>query len=194
MKRRTFFSWTFVSWVVQLVRPQWTWAGGLPSAAEQAGLDARLLRAVAGAVLPAGLGDAGLTTATNNLTAWVAGYKAGAEMSAAYGATQLQVVPPDPSARYPEQLADLERRAQQRGGTFAALDLAAQRALIAEAMTAATADTLPRRPNGRHVAADVMSHFYFISGDGQDFVYNASIRRETCRGLSSSGDRPAPLA
>lgn len=193
MKRRTFFTWTFVSWVVQLVRPQWTWAGAVPSAAEQAAIDARLLRAVAGAVLPAGLGDNGLAAATNGFTAWVAGYRAGAEMSAGYGFTQLQVVAPDPSTRYPEQLADLERRAQQRGGAFAALDLTAQRAIISDAMTAGAVDALPRRPNGRHVAADLMSHFFFISGEGQDFVYNASIRRETCRGLSSSGDRPAPL-
>ena len=73
------------------------------------------LRAVTGAILPAGLGDAGLGAAMNNFTTWVAGYKAGAEMSAGYGLTQVQVVPPNPSSRYHEQLADLEQRAQKRG-------------------------------------------------------------------------------
>ena len=193
MKRRTFFSWTFLSWVVQLVRPQWSWAASLPAAVEQPVVDPRVLRAVTGAILPAGLGDAGLGAAMTNFTTWVAGYKAGAEMSAGYGLTQVQVVPPDPSSRYPEQLADLEQRAQKRGRSFVALDVSAQRAVIAEALTAAAVETLPRRPNGRHIAADLMSHFYFISGEGQDFVYNASIRRETCRGLPSSGARPAPL-
>jgi hypothetical protein len=193
MKRRTFFSWAFVSWVVQLVKPQWSWAGSPPSIAEQPVLDPRMLRAIAGAVLPASVGDAGLTGATNAFRTWIMGYQAGAEMSAGYGLTQIQVVPPDPSGQYAEQLADLERRARQRGRSFVALDVAAQRTIIAEALTAAAVETLPRRPNGRHLAADLMSHFYFVSSDGQDFVYNASIRRATCRGLSSSGARPAPL-
>ena len=193
MKRRTFFTWTFVSWVVHLVRPGWSWASDAAALAEQPAVDPRILRALTAAVLPPSLGDQGLTAAAEAFATWVAGYKAGAEMSAGYGMTQIQVVPPDPSSRYAEQLADLERRAQQRGGSFVALHLAAQRALVAEAVTAAAVETLPRRPNGRHVAADLMSHFYFVSVEGQDFLYNAAIRRETCRGLSSSGARPAPL-
>jgi hypothetical protein len=35
--------------------------------------------------------------------------------------------------------------------------------------------------------------FFYTSSAGEDFLYNAAIRREDCRGLANSGKRPAPL-
>jgi hypothetical protein len=193
MKRRALLTWTFLSWVAHLVRPQWVWGsvGVLP--ASQAATDPTLLRAVAAVVLPSGLGADGLAAAVERFTVWGREYRAGAEMSAGYGVTQIRVLPPDPTASYAAQLENLERLAKERGPSFAALDAGTQRAILQSAFTAAAVDALPRRPDGRHIAADLMSHFYFVSSEGQDWLYNASIRRETCRGLSSSGERPAPL-
>src|SRR5687768_8717766 len=193
MKRRALFTWTFVSWVVHLVRPQWAWGSHSLPTASQPATDLALLRALARAVLPSGLGTDGLNAAVERFTAWAREYKAGAEMSAGYGVTQIRVLPSDPSASYPEQLADLQRRAQERGQSFAEVDANTQRAIVQAALAGAAVETLPRRPDGRHIAADLMSHFYIVSSEGQDWLYNASIRRDTCRGLSSSGDRPAPL-
>lgn len=192
MKRRALFTWTFLSWVAHLVRPQWVWGWhGAPPAPQPA--TNRSLRAMAAVVLPSGLGADGLAAAVERFTVWGREYKAGAEMSAGYGVTQIRVLPPDPSASYPAQLEDLERRAKERGQTFAELDAGTQRAILQAALAEAAVEALPRRPDGRHIAADLMSHFYFVSSEGQDWLYNASIRRETCRGLSSSGERPAPL-
>lgn len=189
MQRRTFFKWTFFSWVGQLLLP--TWANG--QNVTPAETDAATLRALAGVVLPAALGDTGITAATARFRTWVREYKAGAEMSAGYGFTQIQNLPDDPSASYPQQLQDLERAARVRGRSFAALTATDQQAIVDAALTAARVDALPRRPNGKHVAADLMSHFFFVSSEGQDWLYNASIRRETCRGLGSSGERPSRI-
>jgi hypothetical protein len=193
MKRRALFTWTFVSWVVHLVRPQWAWGSPGAVGAFQPAADQASLRALAGVVLPSGLGADGLDAAVERFTAWGREYKAGAEMSAGYGLTEIRVVPPDPSANYPGQLQDLQRRAKTHGGSFAVLDAATRRAIVQASLAEAAVDALPRRPDGRHIAADLMSHFYFVSSEGQDWLYNASIRRETCRGLASSGNRPAPL-
>ena len=193
MKRRTFFQWTFLSWVIHFVYPRWGWADPAAVPAAQTTTDSRVLRSVAGVVLPSALSAEEIDAATQRFITWAREYKAGAEMSAGYGVTQLQVVAPDPSTRYPEQLAALEQSARVRGASFAELDLVGRRALVEAALADAAVDALPRRPDGRHVAADLMSHFYFVSSEGQDWLYNASIRRGTCRGLSSSGARPTPL-
>jgi hypothetical protein len=60
-------------------------------------------------------------------------------------------------------------------------------------LLAAGATAIPRRPNGKHVAADLMAYFY-NSSDGIDFCYNAAINIKDCRGLESSIKRPAPLS
>jgi hypothetical protein len=52
---------------------------------------------------------------------------------------------------------------------------------------------LPRTPDGRHVAADLMA-FYFRSSDGNDLCYRAAIGRDQCRGLKGSDNPPAMLA
>ena len=53
-------------------------------------------------------------------------------------------------------------------------------------------DRIPQRPNGKHVAADLLSFFYG-SSEGEDFLYGVAIRRDDCRGLADSAQRPARL-
>lgn len=189
MLRRTFFKWTASSAVPHLL-PRWLFAQAPAAPAAEAST----LRALAAVVLPSSLGERRLDEAVGQFTRWVREYRAGAEMSAGYGITRIQVLPPDPSAHHAGQLRDLEAAAADRGGSFASLPAAARREVVEAALTAAGAVAIPRRPDGRHVATDLMSHFFFIAGDGQDWLYNAAIRRETCRGLGSSAERPAPLA
>jgi hypothetical protein len=57
----------------------------------------------------------------------------------------------------------------------------------------AKVERIPSRPNGQHVASDMLAYFYNSSA-GEDFLYGAAIRRDDCRGLSDSGKRPAALA
>jgi len=189
MLRRTFFKW-IGSAALPFALPEWVRA--------QAGLftDQRktTLAALAGAVLPGSLGARGIESASRQFTQWVDGYKAGTEMSAGYGITRLQVVPADPSSQYGAQLDQLESAARAKGAaSFSTLDVAARRAIVQSAIEAANVDGIPRRPNGKHVAADLMGFFFFISSDGHDFLHNAAIQRDKCRGLASSGDRPAAV-
>jgi len=69
---------------------------------------------------------------------------------------------------------------------------AAQRTVVEAALGEANVDRIPPRPDGKHVASDLLS-FFFYGSDGQDFLYGAAIRRDRCRGLGNSGERPAPL-
>jgi hypothetical protein len=187
MKRRAFFRW-LASSVLPFIVPRWLFAQSNAINAEAAAT----LRALGGVVLPASLGSAGLDAATTQFTAWIRDYKAGAEMSMGYGFPRAQAVGPDPSARYVEQLRAIEAAAAAKGASFARLDAAAQRAIVEGALGQANIDRIPQRPDGKHVASDLMS-FFFFGSDGQDFLYGAAIRRDRCRGLGNSGERPAPL-
>jgi hypothetical protein len=189
MERRTFFKWVWSS-AIPFVLPRWARAQRGPFT----GQSASTLRDVADAVLPQALGPHGSDGAVTEFTQWLRSYKAGAEMSAGYGFTRIQVVPPDPSTHYVEQLDQLEATARSsRSVSFGRLDLAARREIVQAALAASHVDAIPRRPNGQHVAADLLGFFYFISSDGHDFLYNAAIKRDECRGLASSGQRPASL-
>lgn len=107
---------------------------------------------------------------------WIREYKPGAEVSSGYGHPREQVTAANPSAHYAEQLQLLGSPI-----TRAAVELAL-----------AQFDRVPPRPNGRHIAADLLAYFY-SSSDGEDFLYGVAIKRDDCRGLASSGDRPSRL-
>jgi len=187
MQRRSFFKWIGSS-VLTFIVPRWAFAQAGAITTEGAGT----LRALSGVALPASLGGAGLDTATTQFTTWIRNYKAGAEMSTGYGFPRVQAVGPDPSARYAEQLRAIEAAAAAKGAPFAKLDAAAQRAVVEAALDQANVDGIPPRPDGKHVVSDLLS-FFFYGSDGQDFLYGAAIRRDRCRGLGNSGERPAPL-
>jgi hypothetical protein len=51
---------------------------------------------------------------------------------------------------------------------------------------------LPRNPDGRHIAADLMA-FYFRGSDANDLCYRAAIGRDRCRSLAGSDHAPPEL-
>ena len=67
-----------------------------------------------------------------------------------------------------------------------------RRALLDEAFKAAEVRNLPSRPDGRHVVADLMTH-YFRSSGANDLCYNARIGRNTYRAIRVTTVRPEPL-
>ena len=189
MQRRTFFKW-IGSTAIPFVLPRWARAQRGPFT----GQSALVLRDMAGAILPASLGVQGIDGVVAAFTEWLRGYKAGAEMSSGYGFTRIRVVPPDPSLHYVDQLNQLDAAARsRRGAPFAKLDVAGKREIVQAALASSNVKAMPRRPDGKHVAADLMGFFFFISSNGHDFLYNAAIKRDECRGLASSGQRPAPV-
>lgn len=152
--------------------------------------DEARIRAVADVVLPGEIGAEGRATAVSSFLRWLREYRAGADTDHGYGFTRLRRTGTSPAARYPAQLDALDLGAGARG--FAALASNERRALIEEAIAAAKIERLPTRPDGGHVATDLMA-FYFNSDEAHDLAYRAAIGRDACRSLEGSENRPAPL-
>jgi hypothetical protein len=138
------------------------------------------MRELAAVVLPASLGTAGTDRVADQFLQWIRDYREGVNMASGYGHPRTQIVPPNPSKNYAAQLRELG---------LAKLDAAARRGTVEAALTAAKIERIPARPDGRHVAADLLA-FYFGSSAGEDLLYDAAIRRDACRGLENSGERP----
>ena len=168
----------FVHWLSTL--PLWSCLGSAlsPRAVRFRRLKLATLREVAGVVLPSALGEARTDAIATQFVAWFSAYKPGAEMSSGYGFPRVQSLPGNPAAQYAAQLRELAPKLA-----------AGKREAIAAALEAARVDRIPQRPNGKHVASDLMSYFY-TSSDGEDFLYGVAIKRDDCRGLADSADRP----
>jgi len=161
-----------------------------------------MLEALADVVLPGELGPAGRREVVDGFEGWLRGYREGAEREHGYGGTPLPgsdraarppvtrpaLTPPSPMRRYPSQLAALDREAGGRG-RFAALPADARRAIVERAIVAAQVERLPPRPDGRHVAVDLMAYFFW-SSRANDLCYRADIGRDDCRGLPGSDQAP----
>ena len=141
--------------------------------------DKSRLRGLAEVVLPGELGPTGREKVVAAFLKWIQDYRAGADGEHGYGFPRLRRTPPSPASKYATQLAALELHSDVRTGIEAAL-------------TGAKIDRLPARPDGGHVATDLMA-FYFNSSEANDLAYRAAIGRDTCRGLAGSDARPAPL-
>jgi hypothetical protein len=191
MRRRSFFKWMF-SAVTPLLIPPWVRGRSRAIADEIPADEVAALHELAGVVLPTSLGRTGTDAAADQFAKWVRDYKPGADTDHGYGRTRIQGLPPNPSGHYVEQLQQLDAASAARGAPFAKLDPRAQREIVEAALREAKVDRIPPRPNGQHIASDLMSHFFHSSG-GEDFLYAAAIQGDDCRGLPSSGARPAPL-
>jgi hypothetical protein len=141
------------------------------------------LRELAAVVLPAELGRSGVDRIADQFEHWVRDYRPGASMENGYGFPRLRSKPPSPASTY---LAQLEALSEP----LAQADRAAKRNAIESALDHAGMKDLPRQPDGRHIATDLMS-FYFHGSDANDLCYRAAIRRDSCRGLKGS-DSPPP--
>lgn len=138
------------------------------------------LRALADIVLPSELGAAGRARVVEQFLRWLRDYRADAEADHGYGFTRLRRTGPSPASKYPAQLTALDGQRDRR-------------LAIESAIAAANIERLPARPNGGHVATDLMA-FYFNSADANDLAYGVMVGRDACRGLDGSQNRPAPLA
>lgn len=161
-------------------------------AALAAGDEARI-RAIADVVLPGEIGAAGRAAVAAGFFTWLREYRGGADTDHGYGFTRLRRTPPSPAAKYPAQLDALDARAKAGGRAFADLTAAERRVLLEESIAAAKIERLPGRPDGGHIATDLMA-FFFNSAEARDLAYRAKIGADTCRGLEGSDSRPEPLA
>lgn len=152
-----------------------------------------VLRDVAATVLPSAIGAKGQDQAVDNFLLWIRDYQEGVPLSHGYGEPRLVRSGPSPAPGYAKQIAALQQAARERGGRFGVLPLEARRALLDEAFKAADVRNLPGRPDGKHVVADLMAH-YFRSSAANDLCYNARIGRNTNRAIQVTTVRPRPIA
>jgi hypothetical protein len=150
------------------------------------------LHEIAPTVIPVSLGAAQVRDTADKFVAWTRGYREGVPLEHGYGHPRLRRSPPSPVPLYISQLAALDASARAKGGSWRALDLEARRTLLDESITKANVRTLPARPMGQHVAADLMA-FYFRSTEANDACYRASIQREVCRPIAITTRKPASL-
>lgn len=153
--------------------------------------DERRLIPIADVVLPSEIGADGRVRIVKSFIRWLQEYRAGADMDHGYGFTRLRRTSSSPVAKYGPHFAALDQRAGAQG--FAALSIDARRVILEEAIAAARIDRLPGRPDGGHIATDLMS-FYFNSPEAQDLAYRAAIGRDSCRGLDGSQERPKGIS
>jgi hypothetical protein len=142
--------------------------------------DESRLRALADVVLPSELGDRGRARVVAEFLAWLRDYRGGVDTDHGYGFPRLRRTAPSPAGKYSAQLTALAARDGD------------QRPAIEAAITDARIERLPARPDGGHIATDLMA-FYFNSVEANDLAYRAAIGRDTCRGLPGSENRPASL-
>ncbi len=141
-------------------------------------VDEGRLRVLADVVLPGELGVEGRARVVTGFVAWLREYRPGADMEHGYGFPRLRRSPPSPGSNYAAQLAALDAQSGDR------------RAAVEAAIRAAKIERLPARPDGGHVATDLMA-FYFNGSEANDLAYRAAIGRDDCRGLDGSENRPA---
>ena len=144
-----------------------------------------VLRALASVVLPSALGPDGLEKSSAAFERWVREYRPGAETEHGYGITRIRYQAPSPAPAYLSQLKEL-REVLLHGGS------AEKAGRIRVILTDAGIAELPRVPEGKHIAADLMA-FFFRGSDANDLCYRAAIGRDRCRGLADSQHAPAPL-
>jgi hypothetical protein len=147
------------------------------------------LLALAAAVLPSELGEAGIAQAADAFQQWLKDYRPGAELDQGYGDPRLAQAADSPASRYRAQLDDLRQRC---GARLAAVPLPERRRVIAQALEDAKLRSLPLIPDGGHVATDLMAH-YFNGADANDRMHGRYIGRFACRGLPGSELRPPAL-
>jgi hypothetical protein len=181
VRRRTVLSWAAsLAGALRLSSVRvWAQAANFPANQDDT------LRALAAVVLPAELGSAGIDRTAEAFVRWVRGYRADAEMDHGYGVTRLRAKGSSPAPGYLLQLEALR-------GALVSGDMDSKRRAVTAALEQAKITDLPRTPDGRHVAADLMA-FYFRSSDANDLCYRAAIGRDLCRGLDGSEQAPAPL-
>ena len=168
-------------------------AGSVIATDAAAPFDDALLDALGAAVLPSELGEQGRAAALRRFSAWITGYVPGAELNHPYPAAPVTHLPASPLPAWQQQLRELDAaaRAQSPGG-FAALDLPARQALIAQWLAGIKGPDLPPPIDAPHVALGLMTHF-FQSPQGTDLCYRAAIGKAMCRPLDDVHIAPRAL-
>lgn len=162
-------------------RPWQAWAQTVTFPGEHAST----LETLALITLPQSLGRDAAIAEAKRFEKWVQDYRPGADTDHGYGHTRVVPLPSSPAPLYLEQLQALKPE-------LISGDRERARAAVVASLEKAGIKDLAPYGHGRHVAADLMSH-YFLSDGANDLCYEAAIQRHECRGLKNSELAPPPL-
>ena len=165
-----------------------------PQESEQQGVDRAVLEALAMLVLPRiALGDAGIKRVTGEFLDWLDAFDPATELNHPYYSAEIDYGPPDPAPLWGAQLRALDIEAQNRFDSgFSQIGQDQQRFILERQLPQNTPEVLPHTGNARHVAVGLIAYFY-ATAESNDLCLQAKVGRQTCRGLATSPDKPAPL-
>ncbi len=165
-----------------------------PLDSEKPGLDRAVLEALARIVLPrTALGDAGVLRVTGDFLDWLQGFAPVTERDHPYYSSEINYGPPDPAPLWGAQLDALNIEAQQRFDTgFPQLNEDQQTAILDRQLPKNIPQDLPFAGNASHVAIGLNAYFY-ATAEANDLALRAQIHRQSCRGLETGPNKPAPL-
>jgi hypothetical protein len=155
--------------------------------------DRDVLDALGDIVLPrTALGDAGIVRVIGEFVAWLDAFEPVTERDHPYYSPEINYGPPHPGPLWGAQLDALNIEAQQRFETeFPALGEDQRRYILDRQLPTNIPQDLPYAGNAPHVAIGLLSWFY-ATPEANDLALQAKIGRQSCRGLQSSPDKPAP--
>jgi hypothetical protein len=152
--------------------------------------DPRDLDALADAVLPSELGQAGMARVAADFRAWGAGYREHAELVHGYGTSRLRFTGLTPLTRWMTQLDALDAAARSvHHRAFRDLSRDDRESLVRAALAKERVDRMPSVGGANHVALALLAHFY-DGTDAADLCYRAKIGKSTCRPLAASPHAP----
>jgi hypothetical protein len=165
-----------------------------PGETETPGLDRAVLDALASIVLPkTALTDAGVLRVTGDFLDWLEGFEPVTERDHPYYSSEINYGPPDPAPLWGAQLDALNIEAQQRFDTgFPQLGEDRQTAILDRQLPKNIPPDLPFAGSASHVAIGLNAYFY-ATAEANDLALRAQIHRQSCRGLETGPNKPAPL-
>jgi len=158
-------------------------------------LDRTTLDALAEVVLPkTALGESGVGRVVAGFVAWLDGFEPVAERNHPYLWTDdILYGPADPGPQWASQLSALELESDKRHGMrFPELSASERHSILSNQLPGNLESDLPYAGDAAHVAVGLLAYFY-QTPEANDLAYGAAIEKQTCRGLDTGPDEPAPL-
>jgi hypothetical protein len=162
-----------------------------PSVADS--LDLPTLEALGRIVLPrTALGDTGVTRAIDEFLTWLDGFEPVSERDHSYDSVDVLYGPPHPAPLWKVQLEALTIEATKRfAAPYTEISETRQREILERQLPGYLPEDMPYAGAATHVAIGLIAWFY-ATREANDLALQAKIGRQTCRGLESGPDKPAP--
>lgn len=139
------------------------------------------------------LGDAGLTRVVGDFLTWLDGFEPVSERDHLYDSADILYGPPDPAPLWGAQLDALNIEATKRfAASYTEIGEDRQKEILERQLPDHLPEDMPYAGAATHVAIGLIAWFY-ATPEGNDLALQAKIGRQTCRGLESGRDKPAPL-